>query len=50
MDTILADLVTGFKMTWPDAYVTRSDCPNCGAGGLKIIAAVLRSEPGHKRA
>jgi hypothetical protein len=24
-------------------------CPNCGAGELKIIAAILRGEPGHKR-
>jgi hypothetical protein len=22
MDTILADPVTGFKMTWPDAYAS----------------------------
>ena len=24
-------------------------CPNCGAGELKIIAAILRGEPGRKR-
>ena len=23
MDTILADLAVGFKMAWPDAYLTR---------------------------
>jgi hypothetical protein len=24
-------------------------CPNCGGGELKIIAAILRGEPGRKR-
>jgi hypothetical protein len=24
-------------------------CPNCGAGELRIIAAILRGEPGRKR-
>ena len=24
-------------------------CPNCGGGELKIIAAILWGEPGHKR-